>query len=311
MSGTPARIQRVSALIAIGAVACAVAFAFGRILQGRAPTYRLLCVGLLSGVVAWASERRGMLIATLLSAIGLLLMLGWIVASPTLWLGVPTAETVHTFGQLATQIGAQAREYVSPAPATPALVIAGAIAVWAAIFSCYALAFRAQSPLLALAATRVGGVRRRVWTSSLDRLWRRLRSPLAVLFADLRDGCDRPVWGQAGARRLWPGGANARRVGLRCCCRWRPWAKPGFGTTSVRSLLGRRRRRIRYRRSIGAASTIRRSPPLCSPSGRRVAHWRASSIIRRHDLGATQRRASIPRVASSPALPGWTRAHPA
>ena len=28
--------------------------------------------------------------------------------------------------------------------------MAGAIAVWAAVFSCYALAFRAQSPLLAL-----------------------------------------------------------------------------------------------------------------------------------------------------------------
>ena len=55
MRGTPARIQRVSALIAIEAVACAVALAFGRILEGRAPTYRLLCVGLVSGALAWAS----------------------------------------------------------------------------------------------------------------------------------------------------------------------------------------------------------------------------------------------------------------
>ena len=240
MSGRPARIQRVSALIAIEAVACAVALAFGRILQGRAPTYRVLCVGLLSGVLAWASERRGMLIATLLSAIGLLLILGWIVASPTLWLGVPTAETVHTFGQLATQIGAQAREYVSPAPATPALVLAGAIAVWAAIFSCYALAFRAQSPLLALVPPLALVV---FADGVLDEFSRPvygvgfLVAALAVLFADslrrLRSWG--PVWGQAGEARdrLWPAtGRNARRVGLTVLAAAvvAPWAVPGFGS---------------------------------------------------------------------------------
>jgi len=64
--------------------------------------------------------------------------------------GLPTLDTMRTLGALATQVGAQAREYVSPAPATPALVMAGSIAVWAAVFSCYALAFRAQSPLLSL-----------------------------------------------------------------------------------------------------------------------------------------------------------------
>ena len=240
MRGTPARIQRVSALIAIEAVACAVALAFGRILEGRAPTYRLLCVGLVSGAVAWASERRGMLIATLLSAIGLIVALGWIVASRTLWLGVPTLETVHTFGQLATQIGAQAREYVSPAPATPALLFAGAIAVWAAIFSCYALAFRAQSPLLALVPPLALVV---FADGVLDQFSRPaygigfLVAALAVLFADslrrLRSWG--PVWGQAGdARdRLWPvTGRNARRVGLTVLAAAvvAPWAVPGFGS---------------------------------------------------------------------------------
>ena len=216
-----------------------MALAFGRILQGRAPTYRLLCVGLVSGAVAWASERRGMLIATLLSAIGLIVALGWIIASRTLWLGVPTVETVHTFGQLATQIGAQAREYVSPAPATPALLFAGAIAVWAAIFSCYALAFRAQSPLLALVPPLALVVfADGVLDQFLDRLGIGfLVAALAVLFADslrrLRSWG--PVWGQAGdARdRLWPvTGRNARRVGLTVLAAAviAPWAVPGFGS---------------------------------------------------------------------------------
>ena len=183
-----------------------------------------------------------MLLATLLSAIGLLLVLGWVVAPRTVWLGLPTIETVRTFGPLATQIGAEAREYVSPAPATPALLLAGAIAVWAAIFSCYALAFRAQSPLLALVPPLALVV---FADGVLDQFSRPvygigfLVAALAVLFADsvrrLRSWG--PVWGQAGdARdRLWPvTGRNARRVGLTvlAVAVVAPWAVPGFGSSA-------------------------------------------------------------------------------
>jgi hypothetical protein len=146
--GTPPRLQRLSALAAIALIAMAVGMAFGRILVGPSATYRMLAVGLASGVIAWATERRGMVLATAASAVALLLVLGWLAAPQTTWYGVPTAETIRMLGSLATQVGVQAREYVSPAPATPALIMAGAIAVWAAVFSCYALAFRAQSPLL-------------------------------------------------------------------------------------------------------------------------------------------------------------------
>ena len=169
--------------------------AFGRVLQGRAPTYGLLCVGLVSGALAWASERRGMLIATLLSAIGLIVALGWIVASRTLLArsadgrnGARVRAARHPDRRTGPRV-------VSPAPATPALLFAGAIAVWAAIFSCYALAFRAQSPLLALIPPlRVGGVRRRglgpvLSTGVRHRLpGRRARRAVRGFVAD---GCDR------------------------------------------------------------------------------------------------------------------------
>ena len=148
--GAAARLQRLSALVAIVLVAIAVGFAFGRILVGHGATYRMLAVAIASGVLAWLTERRGMLVSTLASAVALLLVLGWLAAPQSTWYGLPTIETLHTLGTLATQVGAQAREYVSPAPATPALLMAGSIAVWAAVFSCYALAFRAQSPLLSL-----------------------------------------------------------------------------------------------------------------------------------------------------------------
>ena len=64
-----------------------------------------------------------------------MLALTWLAAPQTSWFGLPTAETLRTLGSLATEVGGQARDYVSPAPATPALVLAGTIAVWAAVFS--------------------------------------------------------------------------------------------------------------------------------------------------------------------------------
>src|SRR6478735_2575411 len=179
--GTTPRLQRLSALVAISLVAIAVGFAFGRILVGHGATYRMITVGIASGVLAWATERRG---------------------------------------TLATLVGAQAREYVSPAPATPALVMAGVIAVWAAVFSCYALAFRAQSPLLSLVPPLALVV---FADSVLDDVTKPvygvlfLVAALAVLFADSlrRIRAWGPVWSPiAGPDRLLPvAGRNARWVG--------------------------------------------------------------------------------------------------
>ena len=103
--GTPARFQRLSSLVAIVAVAVAISLAFGRILQGSGAAWRLLGVGVASGVIAWATERRGMLLATLCSAAGLLLALTWFAAPQTTWFGLPTTETLRTLGSLATQVG--------------------------------------------------------------------------------------------------------------------------------------------------------------------------------------------------------------
>ena len=240
--GTPARIQRLSSLIAILAVALAIALAFGRILQGSSAGWRLLAVGVASGLIAWATERRGMLLATLCSAAGLLLALTWLAAPQTTWFQLPTAETLRTLGSLATQVGGQARDYVSPAPATPALILAGTIAVWAAVFSCYALAFRAQSPLLALipplalivfADSVIEEVIRPIFG-----VWF-LVAALAVLFADSlrRIRGWGPVWSPTANRdRLFPtAGRNARRVGLTALmvAALAPVFMPGFGTKPV------------------------------------------------------------------------------
>jgi hypothetical protein len=240
--GAPPRIQRISALVAISLVAIAVGFAFGRILVGHGATYRVIAVGIASGVLAWATERRGMLVATLVSAAALVLAVTWLAVPHATWYGLPTLESVRALGTLATLVGAQAREYVSPAPATPALLMAGAIAVWAAVFSCYALAFRAQSPLLALVPPLALVV---FADSVLDDQIKPiygvlfLIAALAVLFADSlrRIRAWGPVWSPvAGRDRLLPvAGSNARRVGATALvvAAMAPLFVPGFGTTSV------------------------------------------------------------------------------
>jgi hypothetical protein len=240
--GTTPRLQRLSALVAISLVAVAVGFAFGRILVGHGATYRMIAVGLASGILAWATERRGMLIATLVSAAALLLAVTWLSVPHATWYGLPTATNLRSLGTLATLVGAQAREYVSPAPATPALVMAGAIAVWAAVFSCYALAFRAQSPLLSLVPPLALVV---FADSVLDHEMRPvygvlfLIAALAVLFADSlrRIRAWGPVWSPvAGQDRLLPvAGSNARRVGATALvvAALAPLFVPGFGSTSV------------------------------------------------------------------------------
>ena len=240
--GTTPRLQRLSALVAIALVAIAVGFAFGRILVGHGATYRMIAVGLASGVLAWATERRGMLLATLVSAAALLLAVTWLAVPHATWHALPTLTTVRSLGTLATLVGQQAREYVSPAPATPALVMAGAIAVWAAVFSCYALAFRAQSPLLSLVPPLALVV---FADSVLDDVTKPvygvlfLVAALAVLFADSlrRIRAWGPVWSPvAGQDRLLPvAGSNARRVGATALmvAALAPLFVPGFGTTSV------------------------------------------------------------------------------
>ena len=128
---------------------------------------------------------------------------------------------------------------------TPALLLAGTIAVWASVFSCYALAFRAQSPLLGL----VPPLALIVFADSVLEEFIRplygiyfLIAALAVLFADsLRriQGWG-PVWTPTGARdRLLPiAGRNARRVGLTAVtlALLSPVLLPGFGEKAVFSL---------------------------------------------------------------------------
>src|SRR5207247_9620462 len=84
------------------------------------------------------------------SAAVLVVAIGIIVFPATTGVGAPTFETRRQMGHAAGQVGEEARIQISPAPANDSLMLAAITAVWAAVFSCFALAFRAGSPLLSL-----------------------------------------------------------------------------------------------------------------------------------------------------------------
>jgi transglutaminase-like putative cysteine protease len=240
--GTSARVQRLTSLVAVVLIALATGLAFGRVYLGHTATYQLIAVGIASGVVAWALERRSLVLATLVSAVLLVVAIGWLVFPESTWYGLPTFATLHDIAHAAGQVGRQARVQVSPAPATDALLFAGITAVWAALFSCHALAFRAGSPLLSLVPPLALVVFADSVLEEFVKPWYGvyfLVGGLAVVFADsLRrlQGWG-AVWSVPGRRnRLLPvTGRSARRVGIFAVAVaiFAPVVVPGFGSKAV------------------------------------------------------------------------------
>jgi transglutaminase-like putative cysteine protease len=212
--------QRLLGLAAVAALSVATALAFGRVFEGRLPTLELVAVALASVGVAVAFERRGLLLATLASLLGLTLAIAWIVLPQTTWYGIPSLRTLRALGRSLEFVGQQARERVAPTPPLPPLMLAAVTAVWTAAFSSHALAIRAGSPLLAVlppialvgfADTVLEDGARPVYAVVL------LAAAIAVVFAD---GLRRvrqwgPVWaGSSKARRLGPSVRGSRPVAL-------------------------------------------------------------------------------------------------
>ena len=237
-----ARAQRLTSLAAIAMVAASVALAFGRVFQGRPATLRLLAFAMVSGLIAWALERRSLFLATVASVVLLVTALGMLVVPQTLYYGLPSLDTLQAIADAAAEVGSEARARVSPAEPVVPLVFAAATATWAAVFSCHSLAFRAGSPLLALvppaalvafADSVLDGPQ-----EALYGIWF-LAAALAVVFADsLRriQGWG-PVWTSHGARhRLLPAaGRGGRRiaVGTLAIASLAPFVIPGYGSKAV------------------------------------------------------------------------------
>jgi transglutaminase-like putative cysteine protease len=212
--------QRLGALGAVGLLAAVTALAFGRVFVGHATTWELMAAALASVGIAAAFERRSLLLATAVSALALLVAIGWVVFPDTLWLGLPTRETLHAIVEALGRVGRDAQVQVAPSEPLRPLLLAAVTAVWTASFSAHALAIRAGSPLLAvLPPIALVGFADTVLEDGARPLYALLllTAALLVVFAD---GMRRirqwgPVWSSPGRRRLSSvAGRGARRVGV-------------------------------------------------------------------------------------------------
>jgi transglutaminase-like putative cysteine protease len=238
--GTSARAHRLIALAAALLLAVTTALAFGRVFFGATPTLHLVGAAVAAACLAVAFERRSLLLATVVSGVGLVVAIGLIVFPETTWYGLPTADTLRAALDAAALVGEQAR--IQPAPAEPIdpLLLAALVSLWAAIFSAHALAFRAGSPLLGLVPpVALVAFADTVLEEFVKPLYgvAFLAAALVVVFAD---GLARvqgwgPVWGSGTRGVAATAGRGARRLAFTAlgAALIAPVIVPGFGSKGL------------------------------------------------------------------------------
>ncbi len=289
-AGSSPRGQRLLALGGVCALAVATAAAFGRVFSGGGSVLRLMGVALASALLAASLERRNLVLATLVSAAGLLVVVGIVVFPKTTLFGLPTIDTLRTIRDAAGQIGREADAQVAPTPALAPLFLAAVTALWAAVFSAHALAIRAGSPLLSLLPpVALVAFADTVLEESERPLYGVLflATALVIVFIDGLRRVQRwgPTW-------VWPGarggltsatGRGARRVAAMALgvATLVPLTLPGFGTSSVIDLSGGGSGdSIRVNPLVSIQSSLNRSDPveLFTVDAPVAAYWRTVSL---------------------------------
>ena len=170
------------------------------------------------------------------------MVIGLFVFPGTTWHGLPTLETLRHALDASHLVGEQARIQVAPSPPLKPLMLASIVAMWAAIFSCHALAFRAGSPLLALLPPVVMvAFADTVLEEFIKPLYgvTFLAAALAIIFADALRRVQGwgPVWTGPGARARLSATASrgARRVAVAAVgtAMIVPFLVPGFGSKAI------------------------------------------------------------------------------
>jgi hypothetical protein len=274
----------------MSAVAIATGFAFGRVFTGHGSTWRLILVGLLSAEVATVMERRNLLLATIVSAAVLVVVIGLLIFPGTTWHGLPTLETWRHAISASHLVGEQARLQVAPAPPLKPLMLASVLALWAAIFSCHALAFRAGSPLLSLlppiallafADTVLEDLIKPLYGVAF------LAAALAIVFAD---GLRRvqgwgPVWTGPGTKARLSATAShgARRVAAAAVATAAlvPLLIPGFGSRAILDISSTSQQdRIQIDPLVSIKATLTRKDPVevFQVDTDRASYWRMLAL---------------------------------
>jgi hypothetical protein len=282
---------RLVLLTGLASLAVVAAASFGRVYQGDGATLRLSMVALVALALAAALERRSLMLATLASAVGLVLAGSLLVFPETTVAGLPTLETLHralaAFGSVAKTSSVE----VAPAPPLPPLLVAGVTAAWTAAFAAHALAVRARSPLLAIAPPAALMVFAGIVMDDGARpmyVFVFLGAGLAVLFADAlrRVGAWGPVsvWHERRSIRSG-GGTTARgawRVAIGCMvvALFTPWVLPGFGSQALLSVRGGVAARVSIDPTVDIRPRLLQNPAtrLFSAQSSRPSYWRFMTL---------------------------------
>ena len=274
----------------MSAVAVATGLAFGRVFSGHGSTWRLIFVALISAGVAALMERRNLLLATIVSTAVLVVVIGLLVFPGTTWHGLPTLETWRHAVSASHLVGEQARLQVAPAQPLKPLMLASVLALWAAILSCHALAFRAGSPLLSLLPPIA-------LVAFADTVLEELIKPfygvtflaaaLAIVFAD---GLRRvqgwgPVWNGPGSKARLSATAShgARRVAAAAVATAAmvPLLVPGFGSRAILDISSTSAQdRIQIDPLVSIKATLTRKDPVevFQVESDRASYWRMLSL---------------------------------
>jgi transglutaminase-like putative cysteine protease len=288
------RAQRLAAVGAVAFLAIATAVAFGRVFVGQAATWKLIAAALLSVALAEALERRSLLLATAVSALGLVVFAGLFVLPGTTWFGVPTSDTLRSAVDALGRVGHEARVQVAPSPPLPPLLLAALAAVWTASFSAHALAVRAGSPLLSvLPPVALVGFADTVLEDGARPMYALLLLAGAVLVV-FTDGLRRirqwgPVWSSPGRRRLSSvAGRGARRVGVTAVvfALAFPGVLPGFRDEALVDFSTSSGQGVRLDPWVSIRSNLQRDTPITlyrvashDAIGRTFpSYWRALSL---------------------------------
>jgi transglutaminase-like putative cysteine protease len=279
-------------LLALLTLTVVAAVAFGRVFKGDGPALRLGLAAAVAVVLAAALERRNVLLATLVSAVGLAVAIGLLVFPTTTRFGLPTLRTWHALTHAWSAIGEAARTEVAPARPLKPLFLAGLVAVWSASFSSHALAVRARSPFLALlppaALLAFTGILLEEGARPLYVIVF-LAAAIAVLFADglRRVGQWGPVTAWQGRRRLrWGTTATtrgARRLAMVCLgvAVIVPGILPGFHKAGLVELrTGGTGNQVAIDPIVDIARQLTRSTPidLMTITSTEPAYWRFISL---------------------------------
>jgi hypothetical protein len=189
----------------------------------------------------------------------------------------------------ASAVGEEAQSRISPTEPVAPLMFATITAVWAAVFSCHALAIRAGSPLLALLPPLALVA---FADSVLDDLIKPiygvlfLAAALAIVFADSvrRVQGWGPVWSGPGRRSTFLAvtGRGARRIGLLtvAVAVAAPFVVPGFGSKAVIDISSADEGDINISPLVSVASSLRSGEPkdLFLVDSDQKAYWRLTAL---------------------------------